>query len=90
MVAFNQIYKLGTEVEAVSDTNGLYALAAYNGNRHALLISNLTGNDQELTIDGADLEDARFYVINGEKLLSWAPNAKKINNNEVILIEWRS
>ncbi len=88
MVAFNQLYKLGTQVETVCDVDGLYALGASNGKRHAMMLSNLTGAEQSLNIEGADLSDARFYVIDQDRLLSWAPNANAIKPNEVILIEW--
>ncbi|MBQ7321624.1 MAG: hypothetical protein IJW99_05970 [Clostridia bacterium] len=88
LVAFNTLYRLGTQVKTDCDTEELYVLAASDGKRHAMMISNLTGTAQELTIEGADLSDARFYVIDNERLLSWAPNAKALNNNSVLLIEW--
>ncbi len=88
LVAFNALYKLGEQVGSVSDNKRLYALAASNGDKHALMISNLTGSKQELNIEGADLTDARYYVLDQDRLLSWAPNAKEINNNTVVLIEW--
>ncbi|MBR2353225.1 MAG: hypothetical protein IKC59_08405 [Clostridia bacterium] len=88
MVAFNHLYRLGTQVELKCDTEGLYALAATNGKKHALLISNLTGSKQPLALEGVDLSDARFYVIDEGHLLSWAPNANEIENNAVILIEF--
>ena len=88
MVAFNHLYQLGTQVEVENDTDELYALAATNGKKHALLISNLTGKTQELKLDGVDLTDAHIYAIDQERLLSWAPNADKIENHTVLLIEW--
>ena len=41
-----------------------------------------------LELEGVDLTDARFYVLDQQRLLSWAPNANQIENNAVILIEW--
>ncbi len=41
-----------------------------------------------MRLEGVELSDARFYVIDQERLLSWAPNANAIENNEVILIEF--
>ena len=87
-VAFNQLYKLGDQLEAVCDTEELYTLAATDGKHCALMLSNLTEEDQTLEIDGVDLSCARFYVLNESKLLAWAPNAKRIARNEVMLIEW--
>jgi hypothetical protein len=88
MVAFNQLYKLGNEVECDCDTKSLYAIAASNGKKHAILLSNLTKSTQPLRIDGVDLTDARFYVIDQERLLSWSPPICSVKPNEVFLIEW--
>jgi hypothetical protein len=88
MVAFHQLYRLGTQVEGISDTDRLWTLAASDGNHHALLISNTTGKAQELCIEGADLTGARYHVIDQERLLSWSPAVKKIPDNTVLLIEW--
>ncbi len=88
LVAFNKLYQLGTQVELTCDTENLYAVAATDGKRHAIMISNLSGEAQSLRLEGVELSDARFYVIDQERLLSWAPNANVIENNEVILIEF--
>ena len=88
MVAFNTLYRLGTQVEALSDTPELYTLVASDGKSHAMLISNLTGKKQELNITGVDLAAARYHVIDQERLLSWSPAVKEIENNQVLLIEW--
>lgn len=88
MVAFNVLYKLGTQVEAVSDTEKLYVLSASDGKKNALLISNLTETVQNLEFEGVSLENARISVIDDKRLLSWAPNANEIEPNEVMLIEW--
>ena len=88
MVAFNTLYKLKNQVELTSDTEDLYAVAASDGKRNALMISNLTGETQKLTLEGVDLENARVSVIDDKRLLSWAPNANEIENNAVMLIEW--
>ncbi|MBQ9070375.1 MAG: hypothetical protein IJY23_03400 [Clostridia bacterium] len=88
MVAFNTLYRLGTQVESVCDTDALYTLVASDGESHAMLISNLTGKKQELNITGVDLSCARYHVIDQERLLSWSPAVKEIENNQVFLIEW--
>ncbi len=88
LAAFNRLYRLGNQVSLTCDTDGLYALAASDGARHAMLLSNLSGEKQSLAIEGADLADARYYVLDTERLLSWAPHAKEMENNEVVLIEW--
>ena len=88
MVAFNTLYRLGTQVESVCDTDELYTLVASDGKSHAMMISNLTGRKQELNIMGVDLSCARYHVIDQERLLSWSPAVKEVENNQVLLIEW--
>ncbi len=88
LVAFNQLYRLGREVECECDTKGLYAIAESDGKRHAVLLSNLTKKTRPLRIDGVDLTGARFYVIDQERLLSWSAPIHKVLPNEVYLIEW--
>jgi hypothetical protein len=88
LASFNRLYRLGTQVETDCDTPLLCALAASNGEDHALLISNVTGEEQDLCIKGVDLAKARYYALDNERLLSWSPAISKIPNNTVILIEW--
>ena len=88
MVAFNALYRLGTQVEAVCDNERLYTVAASDGTHHALMISNLSGTTQELNIEGVDLSQAKYHVIDQERLLSWSPAVSSIENNTVLLVEW--
>ena len=55
---------------------------------HALLIANVTGEEQKLCIEGVELSGARYYALDNERLLSWSPATTSIPNNTVILIEW--
>jgi hypothetical protein len=52
------------------------------------MISNISGEDKPLEIAGADLSDARWYVLDDERLLSWSPKIKQIKNNTVVLVEF--
>ena len=88
MVAFNTLYRLGTQVRTVCDTEGLYALAAADGKHGALLLSNLSGEKLPLAVTGVDLSHARYHVIDNERLLSWSPAVSSIEKNQVILVEW--
>ena len=88
MVAFNALYKLGTQVETVCDKEDLYVLAASDGESNAMMLSNLTGKTQELVFEGVDLSKARFHIIDQERLLSWAPAVNVLEPNDVVLIEW--
>ena len=89
-VAFGRLYALGTQAECKIDCeqSGLYAVAATNGNGHALMISNQTGATQPLSIRGVDLSQARLYVIDQHHLLSMAFDASEIKNDTVLLLEW--
>jgi len=87
-VAFNTLYKLGTQVECVSDTDGVFAIAATDGKKNALMLSNISGTNQALSIEGVDLTEARVSYIDDHRMLSWAPNARELKNNSVVLIEW--
>ena len=88
LVAFNTLYKLGWQMESVCDNDRLYAVCASDGKRHAMMLSNLTGAAQELCIEGADLSDARWHVLDQDRLLSWSPAVKALAPNDVVLVEW--
>lgn len=88
MKAFNRLYELGTQVETLCDNDRLYVVAATDGEHHAIMLSNLTKETQNLEIKGVDLTNAKFYVIDETRMLTEAPNTDRINNNEVFLIEW--
>ena len=88
MVAFNHLYRAGTQVAHECDNARLYAAAASDGKRSYLMLSNLTGEKQELNIEGVDLTDARWYILDQERLLSWSAPVKTMENNDVVLIEF--
>ncbi len=89
-VAFGKLYELGTQTEAVIDCDayGFYAVSATNGKKNALMIVNRTGETQELNIEGVDLSDARYYILDKNHLLSMAFDARSIAKDTVLLIEW--
>ena len=86
--AFGELYKLKNQVELINDTEGLYAVCATNGKRSVLLISNVSGENHDLNINGCDLSDARYSVIDQDRLLSWSPKLNTIPNNTVVMIEF--
>jgi len=88
MVAFNRLYQLKQQVESKCDEKGMYVLAASDGKRNAAILVNLTGKKQEITLEGVDEAAARYYVLDQERLLSWAPNVRRMARNDVVLIEW--
>ena len=87
LVAFNELYKLGTQVETTCDVDRLYVLAASDGENHALMLANLSGSVQPLNIDGLDLNKAHIYELSQSGKLAWTPNADSIPNHTVMLIE---
>ena len=90
VVAFNELYKLGSQstLEIDADTENLYAVAATNGKRNAIVISNVSGGPQELNVEGVDLSEAKYHVIDDQRLLSWSPAINVLPNNTVVLIEY--
>lgn len=88
LAAFNKLYEIGTQVSLECDTEELYAVAAYDGKKGAILISNLTDKTQSLEIDGIDLSGTRWSLIDDSRLLSWSPRLSSIEKNSVILIEF--
>ncbi|MBR2432546.1 MAG: hypothetical protein IKB23_06475, partial [Clostridia bacterium] len=86
--AFSVLYNLGTQVALKCDTPGVYAVAATDGKKNAIMISNVSGEDQPLSVEGADLSGARWYLIDDRRLLSWSPELKEIKNNTVVLVEF--
>ena len=88
LASFNFLYELGNQVEATCDTEGVFAVAASDGKKNALLISNVSGEDTPLDIEGVDLTNAKYHVIDRQRLLSWAPPVKSLENHMVVLIEY--
>ena len=86
--AFSILYRLGTQVKLECDTEGVYAVAATDGKKNAVMISNISGKDQPLEIEGVDLNDARWSLIDDRRLLSWSLALKEIKNDTVVLVEF--
>lgn len=89
-VAFSKLYELGTQTEAVvdCDKSGLYAVSATDGKKNALMIANRTGEKQQLSIEGVDLTDARYHILDKNHLLSMSFDASSIAKDTVLLVEW--
>ena len=86
--AFSVLYRLGTQLGLTCDTDGVYAVAATDGQKKAVMIANVSGSDQSLEIKGVDLSQARWSLIDDRRLLSWCPAQREIKNNTVLLIEF--
>ena len=85
--AFGNLYVLGQQVECVSDNEQVYALAATDGKKLGVLISNI-GEDTEVS---ANLpEGAKAYLVDEEHMLEETEiNAKKftLEKNQVVYFE---
>ncbi|MBQ7036607.1 MAG: hypothetical protein IJN74_03855 [Clostridia bacterium] len=88
MVTFNHLYQLGTEVESTCDTENVYVCAASNGKKTALVISNLCEWPVKLEIEGVDFSDAKCYLMDETRLLSWSPRLDVLPKNGVFLVEF--
>jgi hypothetical protein len=88
LAAFNELYKLEDSVALDCDEEGVYAVCASSGGQSALMIANVSGKSVELQIEGADLENAKYLIINETRHLAWTPKPQKIENETVLLISW--
>ena len=88
LAAFGVLYRLGTQVALEGCEDGVYAVAASNGKKNALMITNVSGEDKPLNIEGVDLSDARWYILDDRRLLSWSPEIKMVRKNTVVLVEF--
>ena len=61
--AFGELYRLGTQIETVSDTEGVYVCGAKNEKECALLIANYSGKEQTATVQGMDINTATCLYL---------------------------
>lgn len=86
--AFNELYKLGTEVKTVANAHGLYVCAAANGNKGALMAVNYghDGSDCDFILEtiGAKINVTEVLLLNDEYSLEKA-ESKCYKNNVITL-----
>ena len=90
IVQFSELYKLGTQVECISEDGGLGAVAASDGKSGALMLSYYTDDDSERTVKTLDislsgLEVKRLSVAYVDKTHSG--KAKRIAASDKLTIE---
>ena len=88
LLAFNRLYTLGDQIKTECDNHRLYAVGATDGTRSALMLSNITGSDQPLEIQGVSLDRANISVLGESGKLEKTYRYDTVLNNEVMLIEW--
>lgn len=69
--SFNDMYKLGNAVKADSDTDGVYACAAVNGEHVGLMVSNFDNADTDVTLDMSSLPDVPLDVMLVDEDNTW-------------------
>ena len=87
-LAFGKLYALGTQAECISDTEGLYAVAATDGEKKALMIANISGEDQALAINQ---EGGKVYLIDETHFLTLTHRNSAsftLKKDETIYIEY--
>ena len=84
-IAFNELYRLGTQAEVCCDDEGVYALAAYKGTEGCIVLANTSAADVplKLEMDGAVTE---CRILDGERLLSGCRLPEEIPGNTVLCI----
>ena len=85
-VAFNKLYQLKNQVDCTIDTENMYVLCAKDGDKLALAIVNLTGETQLLDINGIDLTNANYHIIDEDRTFTWVEKPPCLENNGVLLI----
>ena len=55
MQAFNKLYKLGFQVEAISDDAQVYAVAGADANKVSVLVTNYSDEEKEVTLSTIDV-----------------------------------
>lgn len=85
-VAFNKLYQLKNQVESTIDTEDMYVLTAKDGEKTAMLIVNLSGKKQPIEINGLDLTNAKYHVVDDDKTFTWVSECSEILDNGVVLI----
>jgi hypothetical protein len=86
--AFGELYALGTQVETSCDDTKVYALAATNGEKKAMMIVNTDEKDKEITLnlDG----EWTVSLIDKEHLLErveYDPSRFVLKTNQVAFLE---
>lgn len=99
LLSFNEIFKLGNEMECVENTEGLYTLAASDCENTAVLITNYENDDKCCIIKTDNIKNktkTEIFILDENKdleLVEVLDNPKDINieskKNSVILVKIR-
>ena len=84
--AFNELYRLGTQVSCTVEEEGVYAIAATNGEEQAVLIANI-GADTLLT---TDLQGYTVYLVDEThpmEAVEWDSASFTLRENQTVLLK---
>ena len=92
--AFNKLYQLGNEVFNETNAEKVYACAAADGSKGGLLLVNRNEEACVLTlsIEGAGIEEAVCYAVDGEhdfERIHWPGETIKLPGNALWYVEFR-
>lgn len=86
--AFGELFALGSQAKCECDADGIYSLAATDGDQKAVLITNISPKDVSLSMDSEDFFEA--FVIDKEHYMTKEkinPKDFVIASNQVILLK---
>lgn len=94
---FSKMYALGTQIEAKSDDEDIYVIAASNGEKTSAMFSYYTfsnvAEDKTVTVDFADeIKECNLYLLDDENDLKLIKEVKgtfeiRLKPNSVLLLE---
>jgi len=87
-VAFGKLYGLGTQVSCDCDAERVYCVAAKGEHGRAMMIANISDQDQDITINAGS---GKVYLIDENHFLSptdWDCNTFTLKVNETVYIEY--
>ena len=63
MIMFNDLYKKGNTVECICNIDGVYALAASDGNDSSVMICNSSGEDKTIEVELSGIKEGNGLVM---------------------------
>ena len=63
MIMFNDLYKKGNTVECICNIDGVYALAASDGNDSSVMICNSSGEDKIIEVEFSGIKEGKGLVM---------------------------
>jgi hypothetical protein len=64
---FNSLYKLGNQVQAISEDKNVFVGAAANGKKASVILTNLNEDEVTIDLDLANFEYSEVMVIRNDK-----------------------